>query len=368
MVKEGKIGAFEATWMLVAFCSAKMMLMFPRSMIDTGGCAGWIIPIISSLTGLLGLYIIISLLKRFPGQTIVEAGQSAAGPIVGFIAAMFYLAFFIVSVSMVSREFSESLKVLALPITPLNVILILVIIAIALCVFFGLETMSRMSILIVISTLVLIVIVILFLFADYNINYLFPLLGKGPTNLFLWGIIKSSNFSELLFAGLIVNSLRGWENTFKAGRNAILLSTLAMTVVVSAVIMTFGSNMGDSLYFPAFRLTKEIHFGRFFQRAEPIFLLFWMLSGLLYCAIGLYASIITFTRMCKLSHYKPLIPAFAIIIFTLAQLPHDLGEIFRLDSDVLRNSSWVPTFVVPLVILIIAAIRGKKTKKSILEE
>lgn len=368
MIKEGKIGTFEAMWMLTLFCCAKLMLMLPRSLIALGGCAGWIIPVISDLTALLGLYIIVSLLKRFPGQTIIEAGQSAAGPVVGFIAALFYLAFFMFSVSMMIREFSESLKVLALPTTPLYVIMPFFILAAAISVYLGLETMSRMSIIIAASTLVIVVLVILFLIPMYNIHYLYPLLGKGPDKLFLWGIIKSSNLSEMLFAGLIVNALGGWKHTLKAGRNAVLLSMLVTAIVVSAVISVFGSTMGESIYFPLFRLTKEIRIGRFFQRTEAVFLLFWIMVGLLYCALGLYATIITFARMLKLKYYKPLIPAFAIIIFTLALLPHDLGEAIRLDSDVLRTISWAISFVVPLVVLIIAMIRGKRTESSALED
>jgi hypothetical protein len=72
--------------------------------------------------------------------------------------------------------------------------------------------------------------------------------------------------------------------------------------------------------------------------------------------------------MFKLKHYKPLIPAFVIIVFSLAILPHDIDEAFNLDSNVLRNISWVGSIVVPLIILVIAMIRGKRTQTQSLED
>jgi spore germination protein (amino acid permease) len=368
MLKEGKIGLAEGMWMIALFCCAKLILMYPRTAIELGGCAGWMISIISVLIGLLSLYIIISLLKRFPGQTIIEAGQSAAGPIIGFVAALFYLVFFVYADSMAIREFSESIKLLALPMTPLYVIIMIFIIAITICVYLGLEAMSRMALIIGGSTLFIILLALAVMIPDYNINYLFPLLGKGPQKLLLWGIIKSSNYSEILFAGLMVNVMGGWKNTLKAGRNALLLSMIISPAVIIAVIMTFGSTSADKLYFPLIETIKEITIGRFFQRVESIFLWFWLQVGFLYCSLGLYASIITFARMFKLKHYKPLIPAFVIIVFSLAILPHDIDEAFNLDSNVLRNISWVGSIVVPLIILVIAMIRGKRTQTQSLED
>jgi spore germination protein KB len=367
MVKEGKIGTFEAMWTLSLFFYSKLFLMFPTVAIELGGSAGWIIPVISSLTGLVGLYIIVSLLKRFPGQTIIEAGQSAAGPVIGFIAAVFYLAFFITSVSVATREFSESIKVMALPSTPLYVITLFFLIAMMVCVYLGLEAMSRMGIIIAISALAMIILLTVLLIPLYNIGYLFPLLGKGPAKLALWGMIKSSNFSELLFAGLIVNALGGWKNALKAGTYAVFLSMLVTTVIVMAVILTIGPTMGEAIFFPVFRITKQVIIRRFFQRLESVFLIFWILVWFLYCAFGLYASVITFTRMFKLAQYKPLIPVFAVTIFALAMLPHDMAESFWFDNYVLRNISWSASFAVPLVLLAIAAIRRKKNY-SVTEE
>jgi spore germination protein KB len=367
MVKEGKIGTLEAMWGLSLFCCAKLFLMFPTVAIELGGSAGWVIPVISSLTGLVGLYIIVSLLKRFPGQTIIEAGQSAAGPIIGFIAAVFYLAFFISSVSLATREFSEAIKVMALPSTPLYVIALLFIIAMTVCMYLGLEAMSRMGIIIAISALAIILLLTVLQTSSYNIGYLFPLLGKGPARLALWGMIKSSNFSELLFAGLIVNDLGGWKNTLKAGTYAVFLSMLVTTVIVLAVILSFGPTMSEALFLPVFRLAKQVMIRRFFQRLESVFLVFWILVWFLYCAFGLYASVITFTRMFRLAQYKPLIPVFAAAIFALAMLPHDMAESFWFENYVLRNISWFASFAVPLVLLVIAALR-RKNNYSVTEE
>lgn len=362
MLKEGKFGSFETMWLLVLFCCTKLILGLPRTMVMLGGAAGWIIPLISAIPVLLGFTIIVLLLKYFPGQTVIEAGISAAGPIIGNIAATGYLVFFIVTTAMVLREFAESIKIMTLPMTPLSVIMLSFFLAAVVCVYLGLEVSARLSVMIAIPMLAVIVLIMILTCRDYNFNYLFPLLGKGPQKLLLWGMIKSSNYSEIIFAGLLINSIGGWQRTFKTGVKAISLSILVTTMITAVIIMTFNSQVAEEFYLPLFRLTKEITVGRFFQRAEALFIIIWTLVGLLYCTLGLYAATVIFARMLKVSYYKPLVPAMAIIILTVAFLPHDMKAATVLDNDIIRGYSWLISFAAPLIILLIAVIRGYMPK------
>lgn len=368
MIKEGKFGTYEAIWLLSLLCSAKVLLTYPRTIIDLGGTAGWVIVIIAALVGLLGFQIIASLLKRFPGQNIIEAGKSAAGPIVGSIAAIIYLSFFISATSLFLREFSESIKVMSLPKTPISVLMIVILICAAIIVYLGLEVLARTASVVSVLMLVVIIAIVAFLIPHYNTSYIFPLLGKGPGKLLTWGAIKSSGFSELLFAGLIVSSVGGWKQVGRAGKIALIISLLLTSIVIALIIMVLGTSAGEEIYLPIFTATKVIFFGRFFQRVEAFFLIFWVPVGLLYVAGGFYASVITFSKMCKIQYYKPLIPAFAVLIFTLAILPHDLPKAIMLDNDILRNYSWFVSFVIPLILLFIAVVRGKKTRSEQAEE
>jgi hypothetical protein len=86
------------------------------------------------------------------------------------------------------------------------------------------------------------------------------------------------------------------------------------------------------------------------------------LVGLLYCTLGLYAATAIFARMLNASDYKPLVPAMAMIILTVAFLPHDMKAAVVLDSEIIRVYSWLISFAVPLIILLIAVIKGYKPK------
>lgn len=363
MLKEGNFGIFEAIWLISLSCCTKILLAYPRTVVELGGSAGWIIPLISGVSGFLGMVIIVLLLKRFPGQTIVEAGNSAAGPMIGSIAALLYAAFFIFSAAMVLREFCESIKIMSLPMTPFYVIIVSFMLVSAVSAYLGIEALSRMAIIIALSMFVIIVLIVALTMNKYNINYIFPLLGKGPKTLLLWGMIKSSNFSELLFAGLIVNSIGGYKHVFKTTSISIMISTLLSSLITACIIMTFNVSMTEEFLLPLFRLTKEISIGRFFQRAESIFELSWTTVGLLYCAVGLYSSSAIFARMFKMKSFKPFVPVFAVIIFFLALLPHDIKAAFIMDNDVLRRYSWIVSFGVPLLLLLLIAIVRKKKVK-----
>jgi len=354
MLKEGRFGTFEATWVIALFCCAKLILLYPMTAIYLAGSAAWLFSIVAASTALIGLQFIKLLLKRFKGQTIVEAGISAAGPFFGSAAAVLYLALFVLSSSLVLRQLTEAVKMTTLPNTPTWFIMIVFLGASMYCASLGIEVVARVTSIIAVSTLILLIVIGILLIPQYDTKMLFPILGKGTGQLLLWGTIKSSNFSEALFAGLIVYPLQGYKNAVKSAKNAILIS-LVMTAIVTAVcVMTLGPYQGEEAYLTALRSTKNIMIGRFFQRMESV--------GTMYLSIGLYAIIATFARTFKLPHYKPLIPAFGILVLTISKVPHDFASSANIEVYGLRIYSGIVAYIVPLLLFITAVIRRKKSR------
>jgi len=368
LVQEGNFGLHEAMWVLSLFCCSKILIEFPSIAISIGGSAGWFIAFMAAIIGWIGFQIIVLLLKRFPGQTIVEAGTLAAGPIIGTFAASLYLIFFIVLTSIVLREFSESVKVIALPNTPMYVVIAIFLVGAAFCVYLGMAIIARVTVLVTFITLFIVTLAMIFLIHECEIRFLLPIMGTGYKDVLLGSLIKSSNFSELLFAGLIVNSVGGWQRIRKATKYAVIMSAIVGSISVAIVTMLLGVYVGEETILPLFTVIKEISFGKIFQRVESFFLIFWVAIGLLYVSIGFYGSVIIFTRMCKLKNYKPLIPIFMIAIFVISILPRNLPNVMFIDNSVIRSYSWIISYVVPLIILIIAVIRKKKIDDKDIKE
>ena len=131
--------------------------------------------------------------------------------------------------------------------------------------------------------------------------------------------------------------------------------------------MVLGSAVAADNYFGMYRLIKEISIGRFFQRGEVIFEMFWILVELLYISIGFYGATIISSKIFKIKKYKTIIPIYAIIIYEISLLPHDFGQVMYWNNEVLRKYSALVTFLIPLLLLIISKIRFKKNQLKVMK-
>lgn len=363
MLEEGRVGTNEATAATVYFLTTKLFISFPQQMATVGQTAAWVVPIISFSTGALGFLIVAALLKRYPGMGIVEIGEEIAGPVFGLLASVGYFTFFFAATILVMREFSETVGTALLPRTPLSVIMAIFVLAVLFAAYLGIEAVTRAGFLaapIIAGTLVLLV---LFSLPQAEFDAVFPIFGPGPGKLVYHGVLHSAVAGEVIFLAVIVGQIREAEKVRTMGLISITLTALFTSAGLLVFVAVFPYPLCVHIPYPGYETTTLIYLGRFFQRVEVAFVFLWVISGCIELALGAYTSTMILTRMLKLPVYRPLLPAMAIIGYTLAFVPPDFPTATRLDFEVVRTFGGIAVFVVPAALLLVAQLKGSRTRK-----
>lgn len=364
VLEEGRVGTNEAVAATIYFLSTKLFISFSQQMAMVGLTGAWMVPLISFAAGTLGFLVIAALLKRYPGMGIVEVSEEVAGPVFGLLASLGFLAFFVAATVLVAREFSETVGTALLPRTPLSVIMAAFVLAAFFAAYLGVEALTRAAFLaspLIIITLILLVVLIL---PQSNFDAIFPFFGPGVAKLAYHGLIHSGVAGEVMFLAVIAAQLREVQKVGMIGLVSIGTTALFTTVSVLVFVAVFPYPLCVHISYPGYETSTLIYLGRFFQRVDVAFVFLWVISGCIELALGAYTSAMILARMLKLPVYRPILPAIAIIGYTLAFVPPDFPTATRLDFEVVRTFGGLAVFVIPAVLLLVAQLKAPRAGKG----
>lgn len=363
-LREGYLGEHETAVMLIIFLATKIFLSFPQAMVHVARTSAWIVPALSALWALPGLWALCALMRRFPGRSIIEVAEEVAGPWLGGLAALaIFLTFLVITVAIL-RQFTESIVTMVLPETPVSVIAAIFTVAITFGAYKGMEAITRTAWIIFpwIAAGLGIILVLVLPWADYH--RLFPPLGLGLGQLLLLGPQKVSMYTEFIILGLVFPSLRYSARPFRLGLVVLLASILIISSTLAVFLAVYSVADGERQVFPVYQLSRLIYLGRFVQRIDAIFVLVWVISGLLKLSVSLYGTAAALGRFLRLPLYQPLVFPLALIAFALSFWPPDITAAVALDQHVLRTWGWAPAFGLPLVLLGAASLRKTRAVRN----
>lgn len=363
MLKEGKFGLQEAVSMITISITAKVFFTSPGLLANILGTSSWYMTLISALTAALGFTFIYLLLKRFPGQNIVQAYEASLGRFLGFIFSFLLTILFTINASSIIREFVDVLKIYVLPLTNISLLIGLFVLVTAIVCFLGLETLARFSRLSAYILLISFLLVLILATQRYEFFRLFPLLGHGLSKTVIHGLLRCSFYGEVLILAVIAGSLQGIKYLKKAGYISLLLSGILVAIALLAFTMAFPYYAGAEITAPMYQLSAMIDYGRFFQRIEPIFLFIWFISSFISVTAIFYTSASLYCKIFRINDMRPTILPLAIIVFTIAMIPKDITSVATGFIHNSREYGWIILFIPPLIALIVAKIKKKGGKE-----
>lgn len=364
MIKEGKIGVSETIWLTTIAISSKVFFSSPAVLAGIVGTTGWYATLISAAVALLGFVFIYHLLKRFPDKEIDEIFELSLGRVLGMVFTL-VLAFAMLFISMTRlSEFSEVMKVYVFPTSPGWYLKSIYMLCVLILSWLGLETIARVNKLFVYIMLVGFLMVLVLAAKNYEINNLFPILGYGLDKTVLNGIIRSSAYGEVIILAIFAKSFQGIKFIKKEGVTSLLLSAFIISLSIFAFSLTFPYTSAQEITSPMYEMATLIDYGRFLQRVEPIFLFIWIMSSLISSAVIFYAFVWLFCKAFRIQDRRPIIIVSALIVFLLSSILKGITTVIYEFVQPLRSYGSLVLFVMPLIALITAAIRNKRSDKN----
>lgn len=356
-----KFGYSEALSLTIIFMATKSFLGYPRYIAQAGLTAGWLIVAISAFVA-LGFWLIISgLLERFPGKSLMQINYHLLGPFFGLGLNVLLLLYVVLANSILLREFSEAVILTALPDAPISSLTVLFAIPVLFATYLGIEAITRSSFISLPFVIFGSFSALILLYPFWDFNLLLPIFGSGPIKIMQYGFLASSAFSEILILAILAPYFSFGNKELKrlgvVSIGFVAFSFIFITVIYLMVIPVPSAT--ESLV-PFYQLARTIYLGRYFQRVEAIYTIFWTFTALMRVAIGLTITAVIFTETLNLPYYKPILPAFTVLFLSLSLTPRSLMETLAIER--IRFSwAWV-LLAITSGLLFFVLLKGKVGK------
>lgn len=365
MIEEGKFGLREAIAISALAIITKVFYTNPGATIKSAGTAGWWVTFISALVSLILFFLLVyTLLKRFPGQNLVEIFQEVFGKVLGKVVSLFFISYFIFVAGSNIREFVEMIKAYNLPYTPPSVIIFTFLLPVAYITNLGLESLVRLAYLSFWMVLGGIIAILIFAYPLYIVDALFPLTGYGLEKDLIVAVSRHSAYNEVIILAFMVHSLQGLRNLKLASLTSLLITGIMMSLVILCATMAFDYTMGKEHISNLFELSRAIQFGRFFQRTESLFLIIWVIASVVYVTTFFYLGISIFCRTFNINNHRPLILPFIFLTAMITLLPENLSETIDKGTKFQRVYSSSIVYLLPCLALFFSIILRKKGPKT----
>lgn len=355
----GKMGVAAGISLVFVITFPFIFLTTPAQTVESGAGLAWAIPLVSALPVLFMLIAVTYISKIFPGD-LYTLCRKLLGRVGAWAVIAYYILLFFTDSALLSRQFAENTLLTALPRAEFSFIMLVYFVAAGILVYAGLEAVLRANYIITPFGVLGLVIVLLMLGPFYNIYNLAPWQGSGVGKVISSGLLfagaQAGTFALLIFAVNFQNALTiRTAAVFGIGLSSLLKST---TVLVFTLV--FGVNVGPEKVLPFFEMSRLVYLSRYLQRIESLFIILWVITGVLAIAVNLYIGLYLITRLLNLPTMRPLIPLTCLILWQVAMLPPDIATVILLDAAIITTYFNIGIYVIPTLLIIAALLKKRK--------
>ncbi len=307
-----KLNTGTLTLVLINVMYVKLLLAVPRNIILTAGNAAWILCIYVTLLQLLLLFLISKVYDFSRNLMDIKGG------VFKIITGILTTVFLILSMSSVVKIYPETVKIILLKNTPIELVYIIFSVAAVIGAYMGIEALGKICSLFQPIATVIMVLCFIFLIPSMHLYNLTPVLGKGIKSIGINGLTILSVFSDIFLIFLITPDGEDRKKIEKSGYKAIIIMGIVLTATMLGYSMIFPYDVSENFVLPIYNTVRLIQLSDFFGRFEAFFEFVWSISVLIYFSVYLYVLSIVWKKTFDLKYNKPLIAPFMCFIALFA--------------------------------------------------
>lgn len=356
--RSGRMGMAEAIGLAYGITFPLVFLGTPAFLAEAAGPLSWATPLTGALAGGALLWILNILADRHGGDLLTLAAR-LLGRLAVYPVGLFFLFAFFATACLWTRQFAENTLLTALPRADFQTIVAVYALAALLLVYLGIEAISRASYLILPFSIAGLLLVFAGLGPELRPLYLVPLLGNGLPSLFKTTVLFVGASAPTAILILLAPSFQNAATVraallFGYGGGAIIRS-----IANAVYVMTFSASIGAEKTLPFYEMARTIYINRYLQRFESLFILLWVMVGVLGIAACLYGALYTLARLFRLPTPRPLLLPLALLMLQLASIPPDAAVVLSLGT--MLFAILAPGFALAVAALGLAAwLKGRR--------
>lgn len=363
-MSDSKIGTREAVALILTIAIAHTIVSIPSNLLHNMKSAALLNLIYVGLILTAIIVLVVKMFRRFPGCDILDISEYLGGKLFKRILGLFFVVYFILSSSILLREFAEALRIVYYPITDVMFVILLFVLSIAITsrLEFGAAIKANSII------IPFILLSCLFLFASnlksFSTSRIFPILGEGFYNTFIVGLGNISSFAGIGFIYFLPPLLKKPEDFKKISLWSVSISFVFLFLNVAVILFMFSYLMSENDILPLFTASQYIQIGNFFVRFEVIFLLIWMEIFASYLAIVVKFCMLIMQKITNVGSSKVFSYPFAVLILGVSMIPTTYAQIQSFDIKIYPQILLGFCYIFCILLLIFANLKRKKDKKA----
>lgn len=361
MTKNEIITEREMTLLVANLLSVKAIFAFPREIFATSANAAWIEVIYMSLLAWIVFELSLLTYKYSGKKSIIDLAENVGKKPLKIAVAMIVVTVLAVNFVTEVRMFSESVKIILLPKTDIEYIMILLAVTICLGQKSGLSAAATINAIFFPICLVFLGFIVIFLNKSYNINNIFPILGNGAGSILKGGIKNISCFSDILAVNLLLPHLQDISVPKKSGRKALLIASITMLFICLSYALCYPYPWSKEYLLPVYQLSTRIRAGEYFQRFEAFFEFVWEISQLLYSTIYIFLISETLSKAFNLSDRTAICYGVIAAVTLISAEPSSVVSVLRV-SQFADMATAHFAYILPIAIPVLYIIKTKRRR------
>ncbi|SDF30022.1 GerAB/ArcD/ProY family transporter [Sporolituus thermophilus] len=347
----GRMGIAEGMALAFILTIPRLFITVPAEMLDIAAGLAWLMPLASGIGAFAGCWLLVFVLSRLPGYDLVGAAYHLLGRAGGFLVGLFYVGYFFLDAVLLLRQFAENTLLTALPLLEFSIAVAVYALVAGVLVYIGVEGIARTTYLLMPLGSVPLLVVLALLFPFYNVYHLLPWQGTGLGAVMPPALIGAGYNSGVLALFILAKALQDLR-TVKAATLYGLGASIALKALCTFIFtLVFGYTTGREKMLPFYEMARLVYLGRYVQRIEALFILLWVMYGILAIAANLFMGLYLVARLFGLPAIRPLIPVAALTVAFLAMIPQDITDTVTLDTVFIQTYAAAAIYAVPGLLL-----------------
>ncbi|WP_115993586.1 GerAB/ArcD/ProY family transporter [Cohnella lupini] len=358
--EEEKITGSQLGLLLFTFIVSTIILTIPGLMEMFAKQDAWLSVFPSITTGLLSIWVMTALAKRYPGMTIMQYSEKIIGKWLGKCLGFYYVYFWFMSISVMAKQHTFFIHTLLLPKSPSIVGSLTVLVLSGIAVYLGIEVIGRSTEFLTPMKMVLLLPLFFLTLRDLDPGQLKPVLAEGILPVLQGAIVPAGAFMNQMF---ILGWLLPYLNFPKKARKVSLLALLGISIfifiVVLFTIMVLGPLTGK-LNYSYLSVMQYIGVEGSFERLEAIAVSIWVLGSFEKIAVSLFILCLSISQLFGIRNYRDIIsPVTLLAIIGSVWVFKNSSDLLAYLTFIYPSAGLITQSLIPLSLLLIDAIKRK---------
>lgn len=355
-----KITGNQLGYLLFSFVASTIVLTLPGLMAMFAKQDAWISVLPSASTGLLSIWVMIILSKRYPGLTIIQYSQAILGKWLGTCLGLYYIYFWLMSISIITMQHTFFIKTLLLPKSPSIIGSLTLLILCGLAVFMGIEVIGRCAEFLTPLKLFFLFPLLFLTIWVADPAQLKPILGDGIRPVLQGAILPAGAFMNQLFVlGWLLPYLNHPKKALKVSMIALLGISVFIFTIVFISIMVLGTLTGQ-LNYSYLSVMQYIGIEGSLERLEAITVMIWVIGSFVKVSMSLFILCLSISQIFGIRNYRDIVaPLTLLTLIGSVWVFKNGAELQTYLTLIYPSVGFITQSLIPLTLLLIDTIKRK---------